>query len=101
MRLGGIDGGGGFVVQFTPLPIAFTFGGSPGSTQTKVSGTVPTPVFDVAVAYNLTVTVDGSGKTMSITGTGSGDNGMFVFSDVLGAGLSNLPIEPAPVGRCP
>ncbi len=99
MRLGGIDGGGGFVVPFAPLPIVFTIKG--GSATTVVAGTVPTPVFDVNVTYNLAVSVDGSGKRMSITGTGSGENGMFAFSDALGPGLSNLPIEPAPAGRCP
>jgi hypothetical protein len=98
MRLGGLDAGGGFVVPFTDLPMAFTITGEGVPASVKVSGTVPTPVFDLQVAYDLKITVQG--KQMSITGTGSGSNGMFQLSQTF-PGLANLPIDPAPKDKCP
>ncbi len=97
MRLGGLSAGG-FEVPFTDLPIAFTIQGR--TAQTNVSGVVPTPVFDLDVEYDLNISVDPTGKRMTITGTGGGDNGMFTVSEAFGDALSNLPIEPAPPGRC-
>jgi len=63
-----------------------------------VAGVVPTPVFDVAVSYDLQVTIDGA--TMTIAGTGSAATDLFAIEDAL-PGLAPLPIEPAPPGVCP
>jgi hypothetical protein len=97
LRLGGLSSNG-FEVPFAELPIAFTIQNR--AARTEVAGTVPTPVFDLDVAYLLDIAVDAAGKRMTITGTGSGDNGMFTITEAFGDGLSNLPIEPAPAGRC-
>ncbi len=90
----------GFEVPFTDLPMAFTVGGSGTQTvDTTVEGVVPTPVFDLQVAYDLDITVDGT--TMSITGTGNGGTGIVDIEQSLGSQLSGIPIEPAPEGACP
>lgn len=98
LRVGGIDAGGGFVVPFTELPTSFTITAEGVPAEAKTSGTVKTPVYDVQVAYDLQITVNGD--AMAITGTGSADNGMFALNDVL-IGMKTLPIEPAPVDKCP
>ena len=101
MALGGIEASGGFTVPFVRLPLSFTVGGKgPQTVKTAVAGSVPTPVFTVKVAYQLSIAVDPGARRMSITGTGSGDTGLFTFTDALGPGASSLQIEPAPAGRC-
>ena len=98
LRLGGLSVDG-FEVPFQELPVAFTVGGVGVVTvPVAVAGNITTPVFDVAVTYDLQVTVDGT--TMTITGTGSGDTNIISIEDVL-TGLATLPIEPAPEGACP
>ncbi len=103
MALGGITAGA-FTVPFAKLPMTFTIGGKgPQTIQTAVTGVVPTalPTLTITVAYQLTIAVDPAARKMSITGTGSGSTGLLEFSDALGPGASNLPIEAAPAGRCP
>lgn len=98
LRLGGISTGG-FEVPFQDLPMSFTVGGSgTQSVPVALAGNITTPVFNLAVSYDLTVTVDGS--TMTITGTGSGDTGLVSVS-ALPTGLADLPIQDAPPGACP
>ncbi|MEO5899952.1 MAG: hypothetical protein ABIR68_07425 [Ilumatobacteraceae bacterium] len=98
LRLGGISTDG-FEVPFQDLPMSFTVGGSgTQSVPVALAGNITTPVFNLAVSYDLTVTVDGS--TMTITGTGSGDTGLISVS-ALPTGLANLPIQDAPPGACP
>ena len=98
LRLGGLSTGG-FEVPFKELPVAFSVGGVGVRTvPVAVAGVVPTPVFDVAVNYDLQVTVDGS--TMTISGSGSAATDIFAIENVL-PGLAPLPIEPAPPGVCP
>ncbi len=99
IRLGGLSLDG-FEVPFQELPLEFTVGGS--GTQTvpaAVSGVIATPVFDLAVSYDMSVTVDGS--TMSITGTGTGDTGIVSVAPPLPPQLVGMPITPAPAGACP
>jgi hypothetical protein len=91
LRLGGIATGDGFEVPFQELPMSFTVGGTGSRTvPVAVAGTVRTPVFDLAVTYDLTVVVDGT--TMSISGAGTGDTGL-VGVELL-TGMGALPIEP-------
>ena len=98
LRLGGLSADG-FEVPFQDLPVAFSVGGVGVRTvPVAVAGVVTTPVFDVAVSYDLQVTVDGS--TMTITGTGSATNDIFGIESAL-PGLAPLPIEPAPPDACP
>ena len=98
LRLGGLSTGG-FEVPFKELPVAFSVGGVGVRTvPVAVAGVVPTPVFDVAVSYDLQVTIDGA--TMTIAGTGSAATDLFAIEDAL-PGLAPLPIEPAPPGVCP
>lgn len=98
LRLGGLSTDG-FEVPFKELPVAFSVGGVGVRTvPVAVAGVVPTPVFDVAVNYDLQITVDGS--TMTISGSGSAATDIFEIENVL-PGLAPLPIEPAPPGVCP
>ncbi len=98
-RLGGLSLDG-FEVPFQEIPLSFTVGGAGTVTVAAAAGgTIQTPIFPVEVAYNLSVTVDGS--TMTIGGTGSGSNDMFTIEQSFPDGLANLPIVPAPAGVCP
>ncbi len=98
-RLGGLSLDG-FEVALQEIPIAFTVGGAGTVTvPAAAGGTIQTPVFALQVAYNLSITVDGS--TMTITGTGTGTNDMFTIEQSFPGGLADMPIVPAPPGVCP
>jgi hypothetical protein len=100
-RLGGLDAGDGFTVPFAEVPVSFSFPGSGGvqETSARVKAQVPSPIGNVSVAYDLNISTDGT--TLSINGKASGATGVVSLSHQLGALLSNLPIEPAPAGKCP
>ena len=91
-RTGGLSEGG-FEVPFTDLSVQFTMPAQ-GGTQvatTTTSATVVTPIGDVPLDYNVTVTVTGGTMTIVL------DPG----SDDLDNKLVNMPIVPAPEGTCP
>lgn len=91
IRLGGISTADGFEVKFQELPVSFKVGGTGTQTvHTAVAGNVRTPVFDLAVTYDLTIVVDGT--TMSISGTATGDTGLLGVQ--LPTGMGTLPITP-------
>jgi hypothetical protein len=99
LRLGGLSLDG-FEVALQEIPLAFTVGGAGTVTvPAAAAGTIDTPVFDLEVAYDLSITVDGS--TMTIVGNGSGTNDMFTIEQAFPAGLTGMPIVPAPPGVCP
>ncbi|MFN8622901.1 MAG: hypothetical protein U0869_19360, partial [Chloroflexota bacterium] len=103
LRLGGIEAQGGLSVPFAEFPLAFAFTGASGlqSASDSIAGDVPTnlPTLSYAVSGDLRFLVDG--KTMTITGTISGDNGIVgVQGPFSGGPLSRMPIVPAPAGAC-
>jgi hypothetical protein len=85
---------------FVEMPVAFTIHGN--TAQTTVKGEVTNKgVVIFHLTYDLTVTVDSAGTSMSFAGTGTANNGFVDISQPIDPLLRNLPIEPAPPGRCP